>query len=288
LAKRPFRFGVSGRGDTLAQWKDFARKAEDLGYASLDLPDHFARQFSPMLALVAAAQVTSRLRFATTMLDNDFRHPVMLAKEAATTDVLTEGRFELGIGTGSQPRDNEMSGIPLDPPGVRVERMREILRILKLHFSDQEKIDFEGKHYQIKDLLAYPKPVQKPMPLMMGARGDRMLHLAAREADIIGILLGGAEGPGSTLTEKMAVVREAAGDRYDKIEFTQLYFNVQVDGQPAADPSAPPRGPGLVGSRDQIVEQLQQLREENDVSYVMVIGPVIDIFAPVVAKLAGT
>lgn len=288
MAKRPFRFGVSGRGDTLAQWKDFARKAEDLGYASLDLPDHFARQFSPMLALVAAAQVTSRLRFATTMLDNDFRHPVMLAKEAATTDVLTEGRFELGIGTGSQPRDNEMSGIPLDPPGVRVERMREILRILKLHFSDQEKIDFEGKHYQIKDLLAYPKPVQKPMPLMMGARGDRMLRLAAREADIIGILLGGAEGPGSTLTEKMAVVREAAGDRYDKIEFTQLYFNVQVDGQPAADPSAPPRGPGLVGSRDQIVEQLQQLREENDVSYVMVIGPVIDIFAPVVAKLAGT
>ena len=113
---RKFRFGVSGRGETLSQWRDFARKAEDLGYSSLDLPDHFSRQLSPLLALVTAGQVTSRLRFATTMLDNDFRHPVMLAKEAATVDLLTEGRFELGIGTGSQPRDNEQSGIPSTRP----------------------------------------------------------------------------------------------------------------------------------------------------------------------------
>ena len=128
MTKRKFRFGVSGRGDTLAQWKDFARKAEDLGYSSLDLPDHFSRQMAPMLALTAAAQVTTTLRFATTMLDNDFRHPVMLAKEAATLDLLTEGRFELGIGTGSQPNDNAMSGIPFDPPGTRVERMIEIVK----------------------------------------------------------------------------------------------------------------------------------------------------------------
>lgn len=284
MANRKFRFGISGRGETLAQWKDFARKAEDLGYSSLDLPDHFARQLAPLPALVAAAQVTTTLRFATTMLDNDFRHPAVLAKEAATVDVLTDGRFELGIGTGSQPHDNEMTGIPLDPPGVRVERMQEVLRILKLHFGDQETIDFEGKHYRIKELPAYPKPVQRPMPIMMGARGPRMLRLAAREADIIGILPGDAGPEG--LGEQMAVIRKAAGDRYDSLEFTRLYFDVQVDGKP--DRMFEGRGPSLVGSRDQVVEQLQRLREEHDISYIMVIGPQIDAFAPVVAKLAGT
>jgi probable F420-dependent oxidoreductase len=286
VSERKFRFGVSGRGETLAQWRDFARKAEDLGYSSLDLPDHFSRQLSPLLALVTAGQVTSHLRFATTMLDNDFRHPVMLAKEAATVDLLTEGRFELGIGTGSQPRDNEQSGIPLDPPGVRVERMREVLRVLKAYFGKNETLNFSGKHYQIKDLTAYPKPVQQPLPIMMGARGERMLRLAAREANIIGIMTGG-DGPGSTLPEKITVIREAAGDRYDQIEFTQLFFDVQVDGQNPAGSSAA-RGPSLVGSRDQIIEQLEKDREENDISYIMVIGPVIDAFAPVVAKLAGT
>jgi probable F420-dependent oxidoreductase len=287
VRERKFRFGVSGRGETLAQWRDFARKAEDLGYSTLDLPDHFSRQLAPLLALVAAGQVTSRLRFATTMLDNDFRHPVMLAKEAATVDLLTDGRFELGVGTGSQPRDNEQAGIPLDPPGVRVDRMREVLQILKAYFGAQEMLNFAGKHYQIKDLTAYPKPVQQNMPIMMGARGNRMLRLAAREADIIGIQAGG-EGPGNSLGEKMAVIREAAGDRYDQIEFTQLFFDVQVDGQPPTDPGLPRRGPALIGSRDQIVEQLLKEREANDISYVMVIGPVIDAFAPVVAKLAGT
>ena len=284
MTTRKFRFGVSGRGDTLAQWKDFARKAADLGYASLDLPDHFARQLAPLPALVAAAQVTTTLRFATTMLDNDFRHPAMLAKEAATVDVLTDGRFELGIGTGSQPHDNEMTGIPFDPPATRVERMIEVLKILRLHFGDGESIDFEGKHYQLRDLMAYPKPVQRPMPIMMGARGPRMLRLAAREADIIGVLPGddGPEGLG----EQMAVIKAAAGDRYDDIEFTRLHFDVQVDGKP--ERSFAGRGPSLVGSTAEVVDQLQRLREEHDVSYIMVIGPQIEAFAPVVARLAGT
>jgi len=281
MTKRKFRFGVSGRGDTLAQWKDFARKAEDLGYSSLDLPDHFSRQMAPMLALTAAAQVTTTLRFATTMLDNDFRHPIMLAKEAATVDLLTEGRFELGIGTGSQPNDNVMSGIPFDAPGVRVERMIEYLKILKGFFSDAETVTFEGEHYSIHDLPAYPKTVQKPMPIMMGARGPRMLRLAAREANIIGIL-GGAE---ENLSEQVAVIRQAAGDRYDELELTNLFFNVSVDGAPSG---SPPGRPGIAGSVDRVVEHFQKLREENDISYIMVIGPVIESFAPVVAKLAGT
>src|SRR5689334_13487506 len=106
MPKKPFRFGVSVRGDDLASLKNFARKAEDLGYSVLNIPDHFSRQMAPLLALTAAAQVTSRIRFGTSVMDNDFRHPAVLAKEVATLDVLTEGRFELGIGTGSQPHDN--------------------------------------------------------------------------------------------------------------------------------------------------------------------------------------
>jgi len=286
VSKRKFRFGISGRGETMAQWRDFARKAEDLGYSSLDLPDHFTRQLSPLPALVAAGQVTTRLRLATTMLCNDFRHPVMLAKEAATVDLLTDGRFELGIGTGSRPDDLTEAGMPADAAGVKVERISEVLRILKLYYGSEEKVSFAGEHYQIKDIEAFPKPVQQPMPIMMGARGNRMLRLAAREADIIGLMMGGEE-PAGSLNEKMAVIREAAGARYDQIEFTQLFFNVQVDGQPTT-PGAQRPGLGLVGSRDQIVEQLLKLREESDVSYIMVIGPVIDAFAPVVAKLADT
>jgi probable F420-dependent oxidoreductase len=285
VSERKFRFGVSGRGETMAQWQDFARKAEDLGYDSLDLPDHFTRQFSPLLALVAAGQVTSRIRFATTMLCNDFRHPVMLAKEAATVDVLTDGRFELGLGTGSRPDDLAEAGMQYDSAGVRIERLEETLQILKRYYGEAERINFAGKHYQIADLEAYPKPVQDPMPVMIGARGNRMLSLAAREADIIGVMMGADDAPG-VLDEKMAVIREAAGDRYDQIEFTQLFFNVSIDGQPTA-PGAQRPGLSLVGSRDQVVEQLLKLREEHDISYIMVIGPVIEAFAPVVAKLAG-
>lgn len=285
VTTRKFRFGVSGRGDTMAQWQDFARKAEDLGYDSLDLPDHFMRQFSPLPALVAAAQVTSRIRFATTMLCNDFRHPVMLAKEAATVDVLTDGRLELGIGTGSRPDDLAEAGMRYDPAGVRVERLEETLRILKLYYGSDERVSFSGKHYRLADLEAYPKPVQRPLPIMIGARGNRMLKLAAREADIVGVMMGAGDAPGA-LDEKMALVRDAAGERYDQIEFTQLFFNVQVDGKPDG-PGAQRPGLSLVGSRDQVVGQLLRLREEHDISYIMVIGPVIDAFAPVVAQLAG-
>ena len=145
----------------------------------------------------------------------------MLAKEAATADVLTDGRFELGVGTGSRPDDLTEAGLPVDTAGVKVERITEVLSILKLYYGGEERISYVGKHYQIKDLEAYPKPVQRPMPIMMGARGNRMLRLAAREADIIGVMMGGDE-PAGDLSAKMAVVREAADDRYDQIVHAAL------------------------------------------------------------------
>jgi probable F420-dependent oxidoreductase len=280
---RKFRFGVTGRGNTLAEWRDFARKAEALGYSSLVLPDHFSRQFAPLLALTAAAQATSTLRLGTLVLDNDFRHPAVLAKEAATMDVLTDGRFELGIGTGSQPADNEHTGLPLDAPGVRVERFEETLHILRACFSAEETVSFEGKHYQVKDLPAFPKPVQKAgIPFLMGARGPRMLRLAAREADIIGIM----SGPDGSSADRLNVVRESAGERFDRIEFNALYLRVQVEGQPEA--SGPLLNmPDLIGSREEIIQRLLAQREQHLVSYVVVVGTAIDAFAPIVARLSG-
>src|SRR5262249_34505594 len=140
-------------------------------------------------------------------------------------------------------------------------------------------------HYHIKDLPSFPKPVQQPMPIMMGARGNRMLGIAGRTADKVGILLG-EEDTYEDLSAKVEVIKSAAGARYDQLELTRLYFNVSVDGAPSGAP--PGRVSGLVGSRDQIVEALQKQRDECDISYVMVIGPVLDSFAPVVAKLSGT
>jgi probable F420-dependent oxidoreductase len=280
---RPFRFGVSGRGESLAEWRDFARKAEDLGYSTLLLPDHFGPQYAPLIALGVAAQTTRSLRFGTLVLDNDFRHPAVLAKEAATLDVLTDGRFELGIGTGSRPEDNEQSGIPLDPPVVRYERIVETIRIVKSFFVD-DSVTFKGQHYEVSGLRGYPKPVQRPHPpLVMGARGPRMLRLAAKEADIIGVM-----GSDESAVERMKIIRSTAGERYAQLEFNTLYLRVQVDGKPATGVPQFAGMEGLVGSKSQIVEYLQQRREALDVSYVAVIGTALDAFGPIVAELAGT
>lgn len=266
----------------LAGLKDFARQAEDGGYSVLLLPDHLNEQLSPFPALAAAAQVTRTLRFGTLTVANDLRHPTVLAKEASTVDVLTDGRLELGIGTGSMESDNRMSGIPLDPPGVRVERITETIRILKAFFTEKE-VNFQGKHYQVQGLPTEPLPVQRPLPLLIGANGPRMLRLAAREADIISIM-----GPYDGIAERRNIIREAAGDRYGRIELNFLVPRIQIDGKPEMPPATRP-GPmsGFIGSRDQIVEELLRLREETDVSYIAVGAMGMEAFAPIVAKLAG-
>jgi len=287
VSTRPFRFAVSarGQGDTVEELKTFARKAEDLGYDVLMLPDHLYQQLSPLHVLVAAAQATTRLRFGTLTLANDFRHPAMLAKECATVDVLTGGRFELGLGTGSLPADNEQAGLPLDPPGVKVERLEETLRILKSFFKG-ETVQLQGKHYHIAGLQGYPRPVQRPHPpLLLGASGPRMLRLAAREADIISIMPGPPGRPASSMAEKRDIIRLAAGDRWQHIELNTLGMRVQVDGQPELPSAAPASAGGYVGSREAVVDQLLRQREESDVSYMAIIGAAIDAFAPVVAKL---
>src|SRR5262245_42717507 len=189
MADRPFRFGIIcpkiGSGKELTE---LARKAEDLGYSTLYVPDHFVEDhdLAPTVALAHVAAVTERLRIGPLVLGNDYKHPVVLAREAATLDVLSDGRLELGIGAGWMTADYEKAGIPLERPGVRIERLAESIAVLKGLFADGP-FTFVGKHYQVTELDGQPKPVQRPVPFLMGGGAPKILALSAREASIVGI-----------------------------------------------------------------------------------------------------
>jgi probable F420-dependent oxidoreductase len=300
---RPFRFGLQSNGAaSLSEWQDLARKVEDLGYATLVLPDHFGPQLAPLPALVAAGAVTKTLRLGTIVLDNDFRHPAVLAKEAATVDLLTDGRLELGVGAGWLAADYEKTAIPFRAPAERYERLAETVRILKAFFSE-EAVTFPGKHYTLDGLDGAPKPVQRPRPrLMIGGRQKRMVSFAAREADIVGIslldrLVGMANPP--SFEEKVGWVKAAAGDRFDEIEIHVNAANLVVTDDragvlaeiaqrlkiSAAEALASPAV--LVGSVDAVCDQLQAWRERAHPSYFVVQERLIDAVAPIVARLAG-
>ncbi|TMF24384.1 MAG: LLM class flavin-dependent oxidoreductase, partial [Chloroflexi bacterium] len=187
---------------------------------------HFGDQVGPIAGLMAAADATTTLRVGSLVFDNDYRHPVVLAKEAASLDLLSDGRFDFGIGAGWMMSDYEQSGIPFDSPGTRIERMAEALTIFKRFFAGGE-FSFEGKHYAIKGLEGAPTPVQKPHPpIVIGGGGRKMLELAAREADTVNVNFDLREGkPGRRLAqtglasvtdEKLGWIREAAGERMEQ------------------------------------------------------------------------
>ena len=215
--QRPFRFAVFAYEAASRQdWEEKARRVEALGYAILVMPDHFLNPLTPVPALAAAAAVTTTLRIGTIVFANDYRHPALLAKEAATLDLLSDGRFEFGLGAGWFQKEYERAGIPFDPPGRRIERMQEALTIFKGLWSE-EPLTFQGTHYAIAGLDGTPKPVQKPHPpIFIGGTGRRMLQLAGQEADIVGFIPktlpgGGHDWLASTpelLTEQIGWVRE--------------------------------------------------------------------------------
>ncbi len=303
--KRNFRFAISGFAPNLAAWKDFARKAEDLGYSTLLIPDHFGPQFAPLPALIAAAAATTRLRVGTLVFDNDFRHPAVLAKEAATADVMTDGRFELGMGAGWMPADYQKTGIPFEPAKTRVDKLEEALHIVKAFFTG-EPVTFEGQHYQLQGLDAMPRPVQQPRPpILIGGSGRRMLSLIGREVDIASIQ-GHPDPPRNMwgavsaehFAEQLAIVREAAGERYANIEISVLADIYITDNrQAAADRLAHQMGidaetvlgmPAVfIGTADAVADQLLERRERYDISYPVVFSGNMDLMAPVVARLSG-
>lgn len=306
---RRFRFGVQMANATSRKdWLEKVRKAEDLGYDTIAMPDHFGDQLGPVPALMTVAE-NSNLRIGTLVFDNDYKHPVVLAKECATIDLLSEGRLELGIGAGWMRTDYEQSGMAYDPPKVRVDRFEEGLEVFKGAFADGP-FSFSGTHYTITNYEGFPKPVQKPHPpILIGAGGQRMLSIAAREADIVGINPNlapgevnaevGKDGTAERADEKLAWVKQAAGDRFDDIEFNALVFIgiVTDDRLAVAGNFAPMFGltaeealevpSAFVGTVDQICEDIIARRERFKISYYTISEGAMEAFAPVVERMSG-
>lgn len=311
--QRPFRFGVSVHGSrSREEWIGIARQAEGLGYSTLLIPDHLGDQLSPVPALLAAADATTTLRVGSLVFDNDFRHPVMLAKEAATLDVLSGGRLELGLGAGWMKPEYEKAGIPFERPGVRIEKLEESVKIIKGLFADGP-VDFAGQHYTISGLEGYPKPVQRPRPpIHIGGGGQRLLTLAAREADIVGFIpRARPDGKSQDVTDatlealeqKLSWVREAAGARFAELELGILVAQVITteDREQAAQFIAQTLAAGfnvsteqiiqapylLLGNEDQICEDLLARRERYGISYINIFEQSMEALAPVIARLTG-
>lgn len=305
---RPFRFGLGLRGASSKKgWVDKVRRTEDLGFHLMTLSDHFiGNNFSIGAGLMAAADATERLRLVTMVANNEFRHPVLLAKEAATLDLLSEGRLELGIGAGWWQLEHDQVGIPFEPPGVRVGRLSEAIDVIKGAWSTDE-LDYTGRYYQISGLTLSPKPVQRPHPpIALGGGGKVVLGVAARKADIVHFTLrtvpDGADptdGGAEAFLQKLAWVREAAGERYDQLELGVTIGIVAKDVDSVAEGRHPTalrqlelaQGTPLVllGTTDDLCDQLRYWRDEHDISQFTLMNDTdLDVFAPVVAKLSGS
>jgi len=309
---RPFRFGVTtASAGSRREWAEKARRIEALGYAVLTVPDHFPDRLATVPALMAAADATSRLRVGSWVFCNDFRHPALLYKEAATIDLLSDGRFELGLGAGWLKAEYDMTGIPFDPPGARIARMEEAVRILK-GLAAAGPLDHAGEHYRITGLVGAPKPVQAPLPpLYVGGGGKRLLSFAAREADIVGIGAKALPQGGldvlditaASARRKLGWVRAAAASagRAPELNILIFVFEITDDRQDAArrhaaelpgltteDVLASPHA--LIGTVEQIADDLRRRRDEYGFSYIVLNSGVeehMEGFAPVVALLAG-
>lgn len=308
---KPFRFGVQvSVAPSGKEWREKARRVEALGYSTLYMPDHFGDQWGPLVGLTIAAEATDTLKVGALVFDNDYRHPVILAKEMATLDLATEGRVEFGLGAGWMKSDYDESGIPYDEPSVRVDRMEEGLSIIKALWRDGHA-DLDGRHYQVSGAQGHPRPhTEGGPPLVIGGGGKRVLSIAAREADIVGVnpnLKAGYVGPevaasakGDQYLRRLEWIRAAAGDRFDQLELQCLTFFVQFtdDSDKAYADMAPLFGLtpeearrvplALAGTVDEICDVLRQRREEYGLSYIVVQEPVMEEFAAVVERLTGS
>lgn len=291
-----FRFGVMTGGFGVTE---VARKAEALGYTSLSMPDHFGKQMAPGPAMAAAAAVTTSLRLAPLVWCNDFRHPVVLAKEVATLDVLSHGRVELGLGAGWMKSDYEESGLVMDAAGERIERMAESLRVLR-GLLGPERFAFQGKHYRV-DMEGLPKPIQSRIPVFIGGGGRKMLRLAAREADIVGINLDLRSGLLKDLSSNFAA--EACDEKVSwvRAEGREVVLNILVgstfvgnrerglerfSGEMETPLEILRDSPHVLsGSVSELVDQLLERRERWGFSYIVVRDEVMEDFAPVVSRL---
>jgi probable F420-dependent oxidoreductase len=305
---KPFRFGVQSRSmGPREAWLASIRRIEELGYSSVSWADHFVGGLDPVASLAAAAVATERLRLTSFVFDNDFRHPAVLAMSAGTIDILSGGRLELGIGAGWMKPEYTQSGIPFDPAGVRIARLEETLQLLTQLFTGKP-VTFQGKFYQAEELTLPPVPVQQPHPpFVIGGGSRKILTLAGKYANIVGItnraLPDGAKDledlTAEAMERKVGWVREGAGERFPQIELNTICGRVVItdDREAAAAEMATQlplsveqilNAPAiLIGSTDQIIATLQERRERYGVSNIVIIEPMMEEFAPVVAALSG-
>lgn len=305
-AVHPFRFGASIPAvSSRREWLDRLRMAEDVGCSTVFVTDHLSDKPAPIPALASAAELTT-LRVGSLVLANDFRNPAILAKEAATIDLLSDGRLELGLGAGWLRSDYERAGIRFDPPAVRVDRLEESIAVLKGLWTGTP-FRFEGRHHRL-EWAGRPVPPDGGPTLLVGGGGPRMLRLAGREADIVGISVKLDEGTrdqfsdevssvtDERLERRVAWIRDGAGDRFPGLELNVLVFGVRVGpdrrrlareltGDAAAGLSTPHY---LAGTVEQICEELRERRARFGISYVVLDGNDLEVAAPVVERLAGT
>lgn len=298
MTHHPFRFGiVSGGAASGEAWTGLAKRAESLGYASLLMPDTLGPMLSPLPALAIAAASTTTLHAGTWVIANDLRNPVMLAREAATLAFLTGGRVELGIGPGRAGVEREFPqiGITDQGAGARVDRLEEALVIIS-GLLRCGHVDIAGTHYTARDVTLSPALNETTRPrLLISAAGPRMRRLAARYADTIALGIGPTETP-AQLHERLETIRQAAGDRYDEIELAinlsavgdQIHPTMRqwlkVDDEAIKHSQSPTM---LLGTVDEMGDQLQRRREEFGISYIAVADSFMELLAPVVRKLAG-
>jgi probable F420-dependent oxidoreductase len=312
----PFRFLATVDGyPSFADLTSAARRAEAVGCSTFVLPDHLVEQYGaiPVLATVAAA--TERLRVGTFVLNVGLRHPAVLAQDLATVDALSGGRLEIGLGAGWNKPEHDAIGIPFEPTGVRIKRLTEAVAILKGCFAEGP-FSFSGEHYTITGHDGVPKPVQRPHPpFFLGGGGRRLLTLAGREAQIVGLAPRIAVGDrprvdawsltAAAAEEKIGWVREAAGDRFGELELntypnggpTVITNDPRAEAARRADRIRAQTGVELsveeildsphtfVGSVKDLTRKFVELRERFGISSFLVDD--LDALAPVVEELAG-
>ena len=324
MTQRPFRFGLQAfSGASAAEWFDTVRRAEDSGYSTLFSSDHYFGpgaisdatghrpvDLAPLTSIAMAAARTTSLRVGCRVFACDFHHPVVLAKEMATLDLLSEGRLEVGLGAGWVRDEYEGLGVTMERPGVRIAKLAEYVDVLRAHFSG-EQMAVDGQFVHAHGFAGLPRPAQQPAPpIMIGGGAPRILGLAGRLADIVSInfdnssgKLGSASVMSSGADEtanKIGWIRDGAGERFDalEIEIGAYFVAVGDDAGSQLEAMAGRFGvsPGefavhphaMFGSVEQICETLVERRERYGVSYVTVAQRHLDEFAPIVAALSGT
>lgn len=310
---RRFRFGVQLRGPFDGMdWAATAQRVEELGFSAMFMPDHFNDQLGPVAAMAAAAAATTSLLVGALVFDNDYRHPVVLAKEMATIDKLFPGRCEVGIGAGWKRSDYDESGIPMDEPRVRVDRLVESVEVLRALWGG-EPVDFDGDHYRLSGLIGTPAP-ETPggPPLLIAGGAPRMLRFAGANADIVGVnpsihsgevdADAARDGLADRMDRKVGWVRQGAGERFDDLELNAWVPVVAVtdDAHATAQVIAPGFGLGadqvtdvldspmtMIGTVDEIADRLEQRRDRWGFSYHVIEADAVEALVPVIGRLAG-